>query len=226
MRTKRHSRLGFTLVELMIVIGIMGMLMLIAIPAFQGANRGGRMRTAIFQLNATFGMARQNAITTRQETYVLLPDDDPNLYANAYAEHVENAFRSYAVYGVNDGYIGEWRVLPTGILFDPDYEKNPPSTSNIFRQESGVGTKYLVTVPYPDMEAPDRSIYAIGFRIDGPLHVGGAVNGDLFLREGWTEYDKEAGTFGSWNAQPDAPIMYLQFHAVTGQSKIREILNP
>lgn len=216
----RPNRAGFTLMELMIVIGLIGLLTLISIPAFQSAGRGGKLRTATFQLNTTFSLARQTAITSRQQVYLLFPDDHPPLYNGVAPAHIEKAFRAYAMYGENDGYLAEWRMLPEGVVFDPEIEIG--NYHNFYMQQDG-NLFLLEDIPFPANEDPAKDIYGVGFRSDGPIHVGGVEDPTVFIAEGWTEYDIDAGTFLDWNYTPDIPLTAIRLNAVTGQSNIQEL---
>jgi type IV fimbrial biogenesis protein FimT len=59
----RHSRaMGFSLIELMITIGIVGILLAVAFPSFEGAMRSNRVATASNELLASFSLARSEAL--------------------------------------------------------------------------------------------------------------------------------------------------------------------
>lgn len=208
------------MVELMVVIGIIGLLTLFAIPVFQDAGRGGRLRTAIFQVNANLSLARQNAITSRQRVVMLLPDDAPDLDAS-------KAFRQYALYGNRDGYMTDWLELPQGIVFDPDVAATAGELPrNIFTlQHGGAGGNEIFLadeVHFPNNDGPQRELFALGFRPDGRIFVGGVVNPTLYLAEGWTEYDPDSGVFDNIFVHEDLPLRGITVNALTGQSIIRE----
>lgn len=57
----RHNS-GFTLIELMVVIGIVAILLAIALPSFQGTLRSNRVATATNELIASLALARSDAI--------------------------------------------------------------------------------------------------------------------------------------------------------------------
>ncbi|HEX7122453.1 MAG TPA: prepilin-type N-terminal cleavage/methylation domain-containing protein, partial [Gemmatimonadaceae bacterium] len=58
----RLSRLGFTLMELMIVVAMMGLLMLFSLPRFGGLHEASRVRSAIQEVEAAIATARAAAI--------------------------------------------------------------------------------------------------------------------------------------------------------------------
>lgn len=59
----RHtSTSGFTLIELMVTIAILGVLLAIGLPSFQGSLRSNRVSTTTNELMASFALARTEAI--------------------------------------------------------------------------------------------------------------------------------------------------------------------
>ncbi|MBI3875011.1 MAG: prepilin-type N-terminal cleavage/methylation domain-containing protein [Verrucomicrobia bacterium] len=58
----RASRLAFTLIELMIVIGLVALIMAIGIPAFVRAQHKGPFRQSVSELKEVFARARAQAI--------------------------------------------------------------------------------------------------------------------------------------------------------------------
>lgn len=217
--TLHRKKKAFTLIELMVVVGLIGLIMLFAIPAFQGADRSGRLRTAVFQLNTTFNMVRQLAITKRDYVYVVLPDDSATLYLSPNQDFVQNALRSYAIYSERDGYIGEWRTLPQGVLFDPLYGV---PTKNVFGLGGGTGA--LKTIPFPYNTNATKQVHALGYRPDGPISLGGAVPVSLYLSEGWMDYEitSSKGTVLGKGFRTNV-VVSIEFNAVTGQSRTREM---
>jgi prepilin-type N-terminal cleavage/methylation domain-containing protein len=207
MNTHRTTQRGFTLVELLVVVAIMAVLLGLTIPAFQGTGRGGKLRTAVFQVNSHMNLARQMAITTRQNVYVVFQD-------NVVATNNWN-FSAYAVYAENDGYIGEWRRLPPGVVFHPSH--NPGGTATQPRNLFLNSALYEVSVPFPKDGASPQNLYGFTFRRDGRLDVAGFNRKSIFLSEGFLESGNTAPTI-----LPDAPIFAVEIQPVTGQTKVRE----
>ncbi len=74
--TASQLRMSFTLVEVLIVIGIMGILMFIGLPAFEKLVKGTGVELATRTVASKLGIARSYAITNRQYVAVLMPDKD------------------------------------------------------------------------------------------------------------------------------------------------------
>jgi prepilin-type N-terminal cleavage/methylation domain-containing protein len=65
-------RVGFSLLELVIVLALVGLLMAMAAPRFAAMRDGASVRAAMANLGADFSMARQSAITRRTTVAVVL----------------------------------------------------------------------------------------------------------------------------------------------------------
>lgn len=62
-----NSRRGFTLVEMLVVLAIIGMLLGISLPFTSSFGKGLRIKTAARAILGTLRVARSNAITYRRE---------------------------------------------------------------------------------------------------------------------------------------------------------------
>lgn len=217
-RLGRQSPRGFTLVELLVVVAIMGMLLVLALPAFETMGRRS-LSTVSPGLISTLRLARQHAITHRQYVWVVFPDKDALNYTGA---EVNMALRAYAVIaGDSDNkpaeYISEWRYLPQGIYFNPDTALN----NNVFKSyDSSGATAYF---PFPNDKAnKDHNLPAILFKPNGRSY--------LFGGSGWSDYgradvhwynavmtvDTNAGTLGALQTTGHTSLALRVFNK-TGQ---------
>ena len=71
MKSRTNKKAGFTLVEIMIVVAIIGLLAAIAIPNFVRARTTSQMNACINNLRQIDGAAQQWALETKQATNAL-----------------------------------------------------------------------------------------------------------------------------------------------------------
>jgi len=214
--TRRTRSRGFTLLELLIVIAVMAVLLAISIPSLQGLGRGSRANTALFQLNTTLNLARQMAITTRQNVHVMFPDS-----ALSYnATNAPYAYSAYAVYSQRDGYVGNWRKLPAGIVFHDTYrpvgDTSATQPFNIFLQSA----TYEKSIPFDLPLSPAQMVMCMTFRADGVLDHAGINRKAVYVTEGFLNYSNSVVSAPTF--KPGATIFGLEIRPETGQARFRE----
>jgi len=111
-----RSRAAFTLVELLAVIGIMGLLAAVGVPALKGLTGSGGRKQALSQLMGALEIARNTAISSGTNAAVIFPD-------SSFASGDAYKYRSMAVVAWNptntngtNTMVGSWIVLPQGVV--------------------------------------------------------------------------------------------------------------
>jgi len=143
LRQRSPAARAFTLLELLVVIGIMGLLFSIGLPAFKGLNQSNLTVSVNRQLLDDLGYARMRAITERSDVYVVfVPTNiwtafntitDPNTRKRL-TNLVTAQYSGYAILGTRTlgdqpghatpHYLTEWRT-------------RCPKAMSLLRQSSG-----------------------------------------------------------------------------------------
>jgi len=80
MQLRNRPRSGFTLVEIMIVVGVIGLLAAIAIPGFVRARETSQLNAVVSNLRVIEGAKDQWALENRKGTGATVPDTDLGPY--------------------------------------------------------------------------------------------------------------------------------------------------
>jgi type II secretory pathway pseudopilin PulG len=127
----RRPAAAFTLVELLAVIGIMGLLAAVGVPALKGLTGSGGRKQALSQVMGALEIARNTAISTGTNAAVIFPD-------NTFASGDAYKYRSMAVVAWNPTntnlpttMVGSWIVLPQGVALFPKSISALPTATNI-----------------------------------------------------------------------------------------------
>ena len=75
---------GFTLIELMVVLTVAAVILVFAIPSFEGVINNNRVTTTINELSTTFAIARTEAIKSNSTIRVKATDHASHGWKNGY----------------------------------------------------------------------------------------------------------------------------------------------
>ena len=158
-------RTGFTLVEMMAVVTIIGLMLLVAIPALNTTGGSAQINNAARQFNNALVAARQAAITrntrTRVAIYTQSVSGDPN-QTMRYCTYAILALPSRTTNLVIKAstadlikdwrYLQSWRHLPNGVIFDPS-QATITANDGTYLEGSTI-FKTGVDMPFPNDASP------------------------------------------------------------------------
>ena len=149
----RDPQSAFTLIELMAVIAVIGLMVVVSIPAMRGMSGSNQLANAGRQFNNALMAARQEAITQNAYVRVMvaydetirggsLTDDQKGMNCSAYAIMWQPPLTGWQAgassaqpnlpLGQNTWrYIKAWQSLPKGVVFDPAKEDLRTANGNV-----------------------------------------------------------------------------------------------
>jgi prepilin-type N-terminal cleavage/methylation domain-containing protein len=139
---------AFTILELMIVIGIIGLMAGLALPHLRGFTSGSAMTAATRQLVDDVALARQRAMANRSQVCMVFAgpnfwvNDSITLFSNAQVTTlVGHQYSAYAIISLrtvgdqpgksNVHYLTDWKYLPQGVFISPFQFTNTPGYSTL-----------------------------------------------------------------------------------------------
>lgn len=184
---------AFTLLELLVVIGIIGVLASISVPALKGFGRANKVAAAGRQMLDDLGFARLSAINARSQVYMVFMPPLDQIQYNSFSDAerreltnlVSSQFTGYALVSqrslgdqpgqVNARYLTEWKRLPDGMIFSPIKFNNTLSFDIWKNLQDTTNRPFLyVEVPFPLPNSLPHRLPAITFDAQGQLAYGGS----------------------------------------------------
>jgi type IV fimbrial biogenesis protein FimT len=186
-------RRGFSLIELLVVIGIIALIAGLAAPSFKNLRGGSVVRIATQQLSSDLSLARLKAITERTTVYMVFLDtnvvsSDPTGLTTAQLKQRENlmggqytAYNLFVERGVGDQpgsthprYLTEWRYLPDGMFIAQSKFTNYAAMNNPYSRSFRRDRAF----PFPDEFGNTLNMPYIAFGPTGELVRDPLVAGD------------------------------------------------
>lgn len=149
-RGRLSAKYGFTLVEMLVVLAIIGMLMAVSIPFTAGFGKGLNIKTTARAILGTLRLARSNAITYRERQMVVFDVKDSE----------------YWIQDSTGSIFEKKRRLPGSIKFGlpGDKDADPVTFENdtvVFESTGAIeGTSGTITIA--DKQGDTRTISIIG----------------------------------------------------------------
>lgn len=180
---------GFTLIEMLTVIVIIGIMLVLTIPAVTTLMKSSGLSVAERHVSSTLSLARQLAITQRVYARVVFP-------YSATISDPEKWYRTYAVMTNRNNtvaaswrYASKWEYLPLGVVFlnmNPSGGASPlPLGAGALNDPNSLNSE---SVPFPDATAGAANLAYIEFSPIGtakPLTVPGP--NVLVITEGFVD---------------------------------------
>lgn len=114
-KPRTNRPIGYTIVEMLVVVGIIAVLLSMTVPAIQGLARSSGRRAAVNTVMAVFDQARALALSQRRPSYVV--------FGTELTMTDDTRFKSVAIFQdqtdatIPPVMVSKWISLPQGICF-------------------------------------------------------------------------------------------------------------
>ena len=199
-------RAGFTLLELLIVMGIIAVALVALVPAVTSLSKAGGRRAARDWLLGGIEQARAEAIKSGQATYVVFP----TFTSGAQSTLDRYNYRSYAIFGDNAASPGnvkqltDWKSFPSGVALRKAYTINGVNGGLDSFQDPAALTPPVTFSFAPDASAaPFKCIkFNSNGEVQAPITPAKAVY--LAVFEGFVSNGSEVATTKDGSGNPSA----------------------
>jgi len=213
-RSRRECCRSFTLVELLVVMGIFALLMTIAVPTFLKRSPTVAAHGALLRLKSTIALARQWAVTRRQITYVVFPEDNSSFVGAP--QLAATAMRGYNIFTMEDGWLNDWQFLPVGFVFSRTHGEGENLLSTTSTSDR------VFNIPFPLTNSPLHTMRCISFTPDGRLNQNGGTTLQVVFTPGTIDANAQTGAVSNYLAVTNAPAFGLRIRPLTGRQAVVE----
>ena len=190
---------AFTLIELITVIGIMALMMVIAIPAFQSVTKSSAVGIGAGHLVKTLALARAKAVTTRSRVRVVFADGANNaaiaLPQAAYGVLISTNQDDSGYPASVWVYLDRWQTIPKGAFL------------------TNLTVLSTYSVPFPSNSTFTANMRGIEFNSAGAVTSGSDLS--ILVMEGALLPN------GSYTRIRVQNVVTSYVYAATGRAKVR-----
>lgn len=218
-------RQGFSLIELLAVLGVMALVMAFAMPAVNPILKGSQLNQAAQDIGDQLGLARQLALSSNRSMEVrFYKYADPELPGEVEGNPSSGYFRGMQIFEIAENGVararGKMRRLPSSIVIDGGSTLStllaPPGSYTSPLPEAAAAGSQTVSLPRAGVQ---YASVAFRFLPDGSLNLSSLATNPWFLTLRDSR-DKNPGGSGSDGfSQPPPNFFTIQIDAANGHIK-------